>query len=190
MLFATLNSVMAIALQLAVALDQSVALGVRLEVIGRLDEGDARLLGEHLRDTRRPNSGCVLMPEPTAVPPTGNSRTGRARLARPARPTAAICRAKPPNSWPSRSGVASARCVRPILMISSHSLALSAQHSRADRSQCRQQLLLDRHRDRHVDRRRKRVVCALAHVDVVVRMDRLGRRETVPAHASRSPDWR
>ena len=54
---------------------------------------------------------------------------GIERLQGPVRGDSSSCRAKPLNSWPSRIGVASARCVRPILMMSSHSFALSASTS-------------------------------------------------------------
>ena len=119
------------------------------------------------------------MPVPTAVPPTGNSST--ACLARPARSTdSSNCRAKPPISWPKRNGVASARCVRPILMILSHCGRFVGQRL-LQPLQRRDQLFADGHGHGHVDGRGERVVGALPHVDVVVRMDRLLRLQAVAA---------
>ena len=48
--------------QLAVAFDQAVALGVGFEMVDRLDERRCRFPWPAPRHTRRPNSGCVLMP--------------------------------------------------------------------------------------------------------------------------------
>ncbi len=121
--------------------------------------------------TRRPKSACVLMPVPTAVPPIGNSNS--ASMATAARPSErSNCRASPPISCPSESGVASARCVRPILRTSFHSAAFAASTSLA-LFQSGNQSFADRHGGGDVDGGRKHVVAALAQVDVVVRMDRL-----------------
>ena len=122
------------------------------------------------------------MPEPTAVPPTGSSSTASARPSARAA-TAPICRAKPPISCPSRSGVASARWVRPILMISVPLLGLRRQRI-VQPLQGRDQSLLDRHADRHVDRRGENVVGALPHVDVVVGVDRLSPAKRSPPASS------
>ena len=56
----------------------------------------------------------ALMPVPTAVPPRGSSpRRGSAARARSTPCSTAV--AYPPNSWPSVTGVASIRWVRPDL---------------------------------------------------------------------------
>ena len=75
---------------------------------------------------RRANSGWVLMPVPTAVPPSASSRSSSWALLEPARCRARPGRRSPENSWPRRIGVASCRWVRPILMTSSNSWAFCA----------------------------------------------------------------
>ena len=65
--------------QLPVAFHQTVALCVGFKMIHRFDKRNARFCRPRLSATRRPNSGCVLMPEPTAVPPAGNSSTASQR---------------------------------------------------------------------------------------------------------------
>src|SRR5450755_4703039 len=75
--------------------------------------------------TRSPNRGWVLSPVPTAVPPIASSSTCGSAAAMCAR-ACASCAAYPENSWPSVSGVASCRCVRPILTMSANSAALAA----------------------------------------------------------------
>ena len=73
--------------------------------------------------TRAPNCGCVLSPVPTAVPPIASSCSG-------GRPRAIACSAwsscatQPEISWPSVSGVASCRWVRPILTMSAKAARL------------------------------------------------------------------
>ena len=52
--------------------------------------------------------GGVLIPVPTAVPPSGSSAT-RGRTARIRSPPYRTCAAYPPNSWPRVTGVASMR---------------------------------------------------------------------------------
>ena len=70
-------------------------------------------------------SGWALMPVPTAVPPSGTvSSSSRAAWAR--RIASSTWPAYPANSWPSRIGVASWRCVRPVLTTSQNSLDLAA----------------------------------------------------------------
>ncbi len=74
--------------------------------------------------TRAAKPGGVLMPVPTAVPPRGSSRTrGRTDSSRSAayRTVAAY----PPNSWPSITGVASMRWVRPDFTSPANSSALA-----------------------------------------------------------------
>ncbi len=101
------------------AFDQAVAIGVGLEMIHRFDKGNARFARQASRRLWR-RIGCVLMPVPTAVPPAGNSSHGICGPVALAPDDRSTCRAKPLNSCPRRIGVASARCVRPILMILSH----------------------------------------------------------------------
>ncbi len=73
--------------------------------------------------TRGANSGGALSPVPTAVPPSASSaRRGFTDSSRASAFLAAW--AYPENSWPSRTGTASWRCVRPILITSSSSSAL------------------------------------------------------------------
>ncbi len=68
--------------------------------------------------------GGVLMPVPTAVPPSGSwARWGSALRTRAT--ALSIWVAYPPNSWPSVTGVASIRCVRPALTTSSNSIDFS-----------------------------------------------------------------
>ena len=71
------------------------------------------------------NSGCVLRPVPVAVPPRGSWPT-RPRVARTRSAPSSICAAYPANSWPSVTGTASIRCVRPVFTMSSNSVALAA----------------------------------------------------------------
>ena len=77
---------------------------------------------------RRANSGWVLMPVPTAVPPSASSAS--AFEAPCARSRAwSIWARKPLNSCPRVIGVASCRWVRPILMASAKALSFSARRS-------------------------------------------------------------
>ena len=65
----------------------------------------------------------VLMPVPTAVPPRGSSPirgSDACSRSTPCRTAAAY----PPNSWPSVTGVASIRCVRPDFTTSTNSTDL------------------------------------------------------------------
>ncbi|KIF05522.1 hypothetical protein PL81_12745 [Streptomyces sp. RSD-27] len=78
--------------------------------------------------TAAENPGGVLIPVPTAVPPSGSSASlGRTACRRsiPYR----IWAAYPPNSWPRVTGVASIRCVRPDLTTSANSAALRSRAS-------------------------------------------------------------
>ncbi|MNN70624.1 hypothetical protein D3C81_1864920 [compost metagenome] len=55
------------------------------------------------------------MPVPTAVPPWASAcRLGRVACRWPM--AALICAAQPPNTWLMRTGMASIRWVRPVLM--------------------------------------------------------------------------
>ena len=144
MLLATLNSVTAIVRNWPWHSTRPSRWALASKWSAASTNGDARLAGPDSSATRRPNSGWVLMPVPTAVPPTGNSQHRLDRPARPARPSSSNCRASPPISWPSVSGVASARCVRPILRTSCHCGGLFGQHFGSS-GQGGDQLALDRH---------------------------------------------
>ena len=74
---------------------------------------------------RRPNSGCVFRPVPTAVPPIASSRKSGSTAFTRAMPCW-TCAAYPENSWPRRMGVASIRCVRPVLSTSWNSCAFAS----------------------------------------------------------------
>ena len=52
------------------------------------------------------------------------------------------------NSWPSRIGVASWRCVRPVLTTGQNSLGLGRERRLQELDERRDQRLLDRHRGR------------------------------------------
>ena len=65
--------------------------------------------------TRPENSGCVLTPVPTAVPPRATSLSSRSACRSRSMPRS-ICPACPRNSCPKRTGVASCKCVRPVLI--------------------------------------------------------------------------
>ena len=66
------------------------------------------------------------MPVPTAVPPSGSSRTRGSTDSSPARRRGAAWRRTPPSPGPSVTGVASIRCVRPALTVSANSSALAS----------------------------------------------------------------
>ena len=76
--------------------------------------------------------GGVLMPVPTAVPPSGSSPT-RGREARRRSTPYRTAAAYPPNSWPRVTGVASMRWVRPLLTTSANSSALRRARPRGAR---------------------------------------------------------
>ena len=78
---------------------------------------------------------------------------------------------QPENSWPTVSGVASCKCVRPILTMPANSLRFGVQGV-AQLSSPRAARCLRRLRGRgNVHGRGKRVVRRLRHVDVVIRMN-------------------
>ena len=86
--------------QLAVALDQAVALGVGLEVVGRLDERDAGLPGEQFGDAAAELGMGV---DAGADGRAADGQLADAPIARRARSTdSSNCRASPPISWPER----------------------------------------------------------------------------------------
>ena len=106
---------------------------------------------------------------------------------RAARCRSATWAAYPPNSWPSVTGVASMRCVRPALTTSSNSPAFAA--SAAARCVERRDQLDGRRRGGgEVDGGREHVVGRLRRVHVVVRVHRACR--AAGRRASRSPRWR
>ena len=77
--------------------------------------------------------------------------------------------AYPPNSWPSITGVASIRCVRPDLTTALNSSALASSDDR-ELVERRDQLCPGRLHRGDVDRGREGVVARLAGVHVVVRV--------------------
>ena len=72
----------------------------------------------------------MFSPVPTAVPPIGSSTTSR-KVARIASSLMRIWSAWPENSWPSVSGVASWRWVRPIFTMSSNARAFDSRVARS-----------------------------------------------------------
>jgi hypothetical protein len=66
------------------AFDDAVLGGLGLEMVDGFDEADARLFGDTFTACFA-KSGCELIPVPTAVPPSGSSRS--ASIARAARST-------------------------------------------------------------------------------------------------------
>ncbi len=91
--------------------------------------------------------------------------------------------AYPPSSCPSRTGVASCRCVRPILTTPSSSVALAGSTScRCFRAGISEALISTAARD--VQGRGDHVVGALLHVDVVVGVDRVLARRGWPVAIS------
>ena len=80
---------------------------------------------ESLARTRSANSGCVLRPVPTAVPPRGIWPTRSSEDSMRPMPWR-TCAAYPANSWPSVTGTASIRWVRPDLTTSSNSAAFAS----------------------------------------------------------------
>jgi len=144
-----------------------------------LDEAESGLLGQDFA-TRRPKSRCVFRPVPTP----SRRPAIRARLLRMRGPTdrAFQLPRQPADLLPRASGVASVRCVRPVLMMSIQRAALTASTSRQrDSAEPGRGRCLARP---HVDGRGEHVVGALAQVHVVVRMDRLlGPNRSPPANS-------
>ena len=71
------------------------------------------------------NPGGAFRPVPTAVPPAASSYSPSAERVRFS-VASSSCRAYPDHSWPTVSGTASSRWVRPILTTSRHSSAFAA----------------------------------------------------------------
>ena len=82
-----------------------------------------------------------------------------------------ICARHPPNSWASVIGIASIRCVRPVLTTPPNSRARRSSTALKRRSAC-SRFSVEEQRRRDVNRGRHDVVAALAHVHVIVRMHR------------------
>ena len=77
--FAIFVSAPASAAQRAVQVHQRVVGGERLELVRRGDRTASRCTSAISAATRSPNSGCVLSPVPTAVPPSASSQHVRQR---------------------------------------------------------------------------------------------------------------
>ncbi|CAM5388191.1 hypothetical protein SCALM49S_03767 [Streptomyces californicus] len=114
--------------------------------------------------------GGVLMPVPTAVPPSGSSAS-RGREARSRSTPYATCAAYPPYSWPRVTGVASIRCVRPDFTTSAEFGRFPPQGI-GQMIERRCQVGGDGGGGRDVDGGREDVVGRLGGVHVVVGMDR------------------
>ena len=144
---------------------------------------------ELARRNAPPNSGCALMPVPTAVPPCAScSRRGSTAFSRSM--PFSICVRQPESSWPSVTGIASIRCVRPVLTIEPTSRLLRGAARRRRCFERRQQLLAQQQRRALTwIARRDHVVAALAHVDVIVRHARAC-RSALRGERARSPRWR
>src|SRR3954451_2985512 len=71
------------------------------------------------------NPAGVLIPVPTAVPPSGSCATRGSTDSSRSMPNR-MAAAYPPNSCPSMTGVASIRCVRPDFTTSAYSVALAS----------------------------------------------------------------
>ena len=155
--------------QHAAQLDEGVAAALGLEVVARLGERLAASARRAPRSRRRRSPAGVLMPVPTAVPPSGSSRTRGSTASSRSRASASVA-AYPPSSWPSITGVASIRWVRPDFTSPENSSALARRLSCED-GERGLQVLDDRLRGGDVDRRREGVVARLAGVDVVVGVD-------------------
>ena len=95
------------------------------------------------------------------------------RVAQAASLQRSIWPACPKNSWPSRMGVASCRCVRPVLITSQKVADLSASAC-CRRSKCRHEFYSDAVGGGNLYRRRDDIVGRLAAVDVVVGMNHSG----------------
>ena len=115
-----------------------------------------------------PKRGSALMPVPIAVPPMG-SRRMRLDASRMRASADASCAAQAPNSWAKVSGIASIRCVRPVLTTPRSDSRLALDRL-AQVLQRRQQVLVHGEFGADADRGRDHVVGTLAEVDVVVRV--------------------
>ena len=98
-----------------------------------------------------------------------------------------ICADQPDSSWPSVSGIASIRWVRPVLTTLASDFAAPVD-GRLQVFQGRPQLFLPDQRRRHLDRGGDHVVRTLAEVDMVVGVH--GRLAARDRPRWRSPRWR
>ena len=86
-----------------------------------------------------------------------------------------ICDRHPPNSWATVIGIASIKCVRPVLTTRANSPRSLFEH-RTQAAQRGEQILGEKQCRCDVNRRRHHVVAALTHVHVIVRVHRLAQR--------------
>ena len=168
---AILNKLTAAALSAGVRAHHPVQRALRGELVRR---GHVRPCRSSARSGPRPGPrtrpGRSARCRPRCRPsPAPAARSWRARPRRSRHPAP---RRSPDHSWPTVSGTASSRCVRPILTTSAHCLDLASMASRSRFSAGI--VLLRGHRVRgDVHRGRERVVGRLAHVHVIVGMHRL-----------------
>ena len=174
-------------LERAVGVHQRVVGGERLELVGRGHErqpGQLRQLGGDaagelgVRVEAGADGGAAERQLAEVRQRRLDVRRGRDRAAPPSREI----------SWPSVSGVASCRCVRPILTMSANAAAFFASVSRSfctDGSS----VLGQRGDGGDVHRRREDVVRRLALVDVVVGVQ-LATLAALAAHELASRGWR
>ena len=157
----------------------------RGELVRRRDERHARF--------RRAMTAATVVAEARMRVEAGADRRAaerqrhqarRARSRSPARASSS-CATQPEITWPSVNGVASCRCVRPIITMSANACALasSVARRRSSAGSRRRSSSLDR---RDVHDGGKRVVRRLPAVDVVVRMDRLFRADDAAGELDRA----
>ena len=151
-------------------LDEGVAGTLRLEVVARLGERQAGVRSRARSRTAAANPGGVLMPGAdggAAERHLGHPRAGPPRSRSMPRRT---CAAYPPSSWPSVTGVASMRWVRPALTTSAVRPACVARTPRRGARSAGTRSSSSGPRGREVDGGRERVVARLRGVDLVVRV--------------------
>ena len=86
-------------------------------------------MADSLAQTAPAKSGWLFTPVPTAVPPSATSDSPAVASLSRLTPRS-TWPAWPSNSWPSRMGVASCRCVRPVLTIGMSSSAFRSSSAR------------------------------------------------------------
>ena len=155
--------------QLPGQLDRGVLRAQRFEVVAARARTRGRVCRDSSAATRGPNSRMRVDAGADRRAALRERSAAAARTdCRRAMPSS-ICARQPPSSWPSVTGIASIRCVRPVLTMPPTSPPCASIVS-LQLLERRQQLLGDRQRGAQVDRGRNHVVAALAHVDVIVRM--------------------
>ena len=101
---------------------------------------DSPLSSLNAATRREANSGCVLTPVPTAVPPIARTRRS-SRAPEMRREQSSSWALQLPRDWSKRRGMASIRCVRPVLLMPPRLSALrritDASRSSAGSSCCR-----------------------------------------------------